>query len=104
MDETLILEVDLDSFLACLLCLRVIPIILAEGYLLFLFARELIKGKICYDRVDRVIFFLSALVIAVDLFSLLVMSVAISSLSHLLRLVWTLAIYFSFLRFVLEYR
>ena len=103
-EERFFLELDLESFYICEFCLRIVPIIIMEGFVLYLFAQELIKTQRKYDRIDRVVFFISLLLVGTDLFTVLFQEVAISACSHLLRLIWALALYFTFLRFVFEYK
>lgn len=90
----------MQPFLICPLCLRVVPVILAEGYFLFLFSKEMLKTQKYYDSVDKVIFSLSAACIAADMLSILLVGEAISSFSYLLKVVWTAALFLVFLRFI----
>jgi hypothetical protein len=63
----------MDPFLICPLCLRVVPVILAECYFLFLFAKEILKTQKYYDTIDKAIFSLSAVCIAADMLSILLL-------------------------------
>lgn len=70
-EESFILGIDLESFRICQLCLRVVPIIIMEGFIFYLFAKELIKTQRKYDRIDRLVFFISLLLVGTDLFTVL---------------------------------
>lgn len=94
---------DIETFSICPFCLRVVPIIIVEAYLLILFAKELIKTKRYYDKLDRTIYFFSIICLANDLISILLLEVAVSSLSHILRVLWVLPLFLVFLRFIFEY-
>ena len=101
-NQQLTIEVDLQSFKACQFCLRSVPILTLQGFLFFLFAKELIKTQRNYDRIDMIVLFLSLCLVGTDLGSILTFKLAISSVSHVLRLIWTLALFFTFLRMVFE--
>lgn len=63
----------MDPFLICPLCLRLVPVILAECYFLFLFTKEILKTQKYYDPIDKAIFSISAVCIAADMLSILLL-------------------------------
>ena len=65
-------NIDLAPFPICPWCLRFLPILAAETYLIYLFISELLQNKKCYDRMDRIIFFLSGLSLITDIVSAVV--------------------------------
>jgi uncharacterized membrane protein len=102
-EESLKLKIDIDSFQICPYCLKLVPIILVEGYLLFLLVKELFKARRSYyDKTDIVIFAYSIMCIIADLSSLLVLETAISTVSHVMRVIWAMLLFLVFLRFVLD--
>lgn len=92
----------MKCFAICPWCLRVIPILLAEGYLLYLFSKQLLKTKRYYDSLDKTIFFLSVISIATSFISILFLEEAISSFSYLIKIIWTLSLLLVFLRFLFK--
>jgi len=96
------ITIDINPFEICSFCMRMIPIISLEAYMLFMFIKELLKSpRIYYDKLDKTIFLFSALSIAVDLVSILFFGQALSLISYILKLVWIFPLFLVFLRFVL---
>ena len=66
------LTIDIDPFQTCSFCVRMVPIVIIEASMLFIFIKELLKSaRIYYDKLDKTIFLFSAVCIAVDLVSIL---------------------------------
>lgn len=71
--------------------------------MLFTFVKELLKSpRVYYDKLDKTIFFFSALSISVDLISIVLFQEALSELSYVLKLLWAFPLLLVFLRFVLD--
>lgn len=96
------ITIDINPFEICSFCVRIVPIIILEAYMLFMFIKELLKSpRIYYDKLDKTIFLFSALSLAVDLVSIFFFGQALSQLSYLLKLFWIFPLFLVFLRFVL---
>jgi hypothetical protein len=73
------ITIDINPFEICSFCVRMVPIVILEAYMLFMFIKELLKSpRVYYDKLDKTIFLFSALSFAVDLISILFFGQALS--------------------------
>lgn len=92
---------DIKQFLICQFCLRFIPILLLEFYLVYLYVKEVMKLENSnYDKLDISIFAMSILCLAVNIGSSLIFGIGISSIELILKVVWSFILYLVFLRFI----
>ena len=105
MNEQLLppITMDLKPLEICSYCVRLVPIVVVEVYMLYMFIKQLVKSpRIYYDKLDKTIFFFSALSLSVDLGSILFLQQALSQLSYILKIFWIFPLLLVFLRFILD--
>ena len=99
------IQIDLDSLPLCRACLRVVLLVLVQGYLFWLYLKELIKqDKTMYDRLDVACFVTSLASLGTAVVATLGWGVAIGGVGHLCRLAWGLVLLLVFLRCVFRRR
>lgn len=92
---------DIESFPVCQNCLRFGALLLAEGYVVALYVRELTRTQYSnYDRIDIAVFTTSVICLALDLVCALAFGLGICPAGLICKLVWLLILYLAFLRLI----
>jgi hypothetical protein len=92
---------DVQSFPVCQNCLRFGVLLLAEGYVIGIYVRELTRTQNSnYDKLDIALFAASVGCLLLDLVAALALARGITPVGLVAKIIWLLILYLTFLRLV----